>query len=177
MLRKNLQYVAISLKIRLIKRAPNVFPSYPQPPKMVPRPPGSYRPPLCETSPNKRSRVVSVREHGISFGAISRMEDLKETTCRSIVSRSPFQTSSFSRIRSGRPGKLSLRDERHILRVIATNPKITAAQLVVQAVPHVKKKTVYRFLKKSGIQKWRCRKRPLLTDERAAARLGMGPQA
>lgn len=143
---------------------------------MVPRPPGTPRPPLCETSPNKRSRIVGARDHGISFGAISRLEDLKETTCRSIVARSPYQTSSISRPRHGRPGKITPRDERHIFRVIATNPKITAAQLVIQAVPHVKKKTVYRFLKKSGIQKWRCRKRPLLNDERAAARLAWALQ-
>ena len=60
---------------------------------------------------------------------------------------------------------------RQLLRAIAVNPKITVAQLRVEVAPELSMKTIYRYLKKSGIQKWRCKKRPLLDDERAAARL------
>jgi hypothetical protein len=38
-------------------------------------------------------------------------------------------------------------------------------------MPNVSKNTITRYLQKSGIQKWRCRKRPLLNDTKAAARL------
>jgi transposase len=127
--------------------------------------------PLQECSPNKRSRVVSARDHVIKWPIISRMENLSESTCRSIVKRAPQQTSCITQPRSGRPVELTERHHRKIWRALAINPKITAANLVRECDLPVKKKTVYRYLKKSGIQKWRCRKRPLLTPERAAARL------
>jgi len=57
------------------------------------------------------------------------------------------------------------------MRFIGTKPKVTTVDLVAECAPHVLKTTIYWYLKKSGIQKWRCRKRPLLTEERAAARL------
>jgi hypothetical protein len=63
------------------------------------------------------------------------------------------------------------RDGRAIFRRISLKPKITAAQLVATTVLNVKKKTVYRFLKKSGIQKWRATKRPIVDDEKAVKRL------
>lgn len=135
------------------------------------RPPGTPRPPLCETSPNKRSRVVSARDHDIKYNTIADKENLKSATCRWIFKNAWNQVSCITRSRSGRPSLLTKRDQRHIFQTIVVQSKITAAQLVQICCSHVKKKTVYRFLKKSGIQKWRCKKRPLLNDERAAARL------
>jgi len=135
------------------------------------RPPGTPRAPLQECSPNKRSRVVAARDHGIKWGVIGRMEELSEKTCQSIAKRALFQTSCISRPRSGRPISIDERQGRRIFRTIATNPKITAKELVVECGLDVTQKTVYRFLKKSGVQKWRCRKRPLLDDGKAAARL------
>ena len=38
--------------------------------------------------------------------------------------------------------------------------------------PHVSVRTVKRVLAKEGIKKWRAKKRPKLTEEQAAARLG-----
>lgn len=135
------------------------------------RPPGTLRPPLAETSPNKRSRICGSRDSGTKVKVIARAEQLSEKTVRGILERAPNQVSCISNPRSGRPRKLNPHDERIIFRAIVINPKITASQLVAQNVPHVTKKTVYRFLKKSGIQKWRCRERPFLTEEHAAKRL------
>jgi hypothetical protein len=135
------------------------------------RQPRTPRQPLGETSPNTRSRVVSARDHGIKFTAISHMENLLDSTCRGIYKNASHQTSYITPSRPGRPPLLTIGDQRLIRRAIVAKPKITAAQLVANYCPHVKKKTVYQYLKKSGIQKWRCRQRPFLTEEHAAKRL------
>lgn len=139
---------------------------------MTPRPPGTPRPgPGCEYSPHKRARIVSARESGMKYKDIALREGVKEATCRKIFSRAPKQTSCVTRPRKGRPQLISDRDARRIFRTIFVQPKITAAQLRVSAVPHASKRTIYRFLKKSGIQKWRCKRRPLLTQAIANLRL------
>lgn len=135
------------------------------------RPPATPRPPLCEVSPNTRSRIVSARVHGIDFMTIAEHENLTPSTCRRIRYNASKQTSCISRPRSGRPRVLDARDQRRLFRTIANNPKITTARLRTEVAPQVSAKTIARFLKQSGIQKWRCRKRPLLDDVRAAARL------
>jgi hypothetical protein len=163
-----MQYVAISLCDSRNKACFYVF-LLPSPPTM--RQPGTPRQPLGEVSPNTRSRVVSARDHGIKFTAIGRMENLLDSTCRGIYKNASHQTSCITPSRPGRPPLLTIGDQRLIRRAIVAKPKITAAQLVVNCCPHVKKKTVYRYLKKSGIQKWRCRQRPFLTEEHAAKRL------
>ena len=112
---------------------------------------GTPRPPLCETSPNKRSRVCGSRDSGTKVGVIAQAEQLTDSTVRKILKRAQNQVSYCSRPWSSRPTKLTPYDERVIFRALLVNSKITAAQLVRENVPHVTKKTVYRFLKKSGI--------------------------
>lgn len=137
----------------------------------MPQPPRTPRTPLAELSPNTRSRVVAARDYGNRFVDIATKENLNPATCRSIFRNAQHQQSCKSQARSGRPTLLSPRDQRRIFRAIATDPKITAAQLRVECGLEASKKTIYRFLKKSGIQKWRCKKRPLLDNEKAATRL------
>ena len=145
------------------------FAFYPQPSSLatMPRAPGTPRPPLGEVSPGRRNGIVGARSHGVPYPAIGGKENLDPSTCRRIVKNASHQTDCITTPQPGRPSLLSLRDQRHIFKLIAINPKITAAQLVVTTVLYINKKTVYRFLKKSGIQKWRCKKKPLLTEERA----------
>jgi len=133
--------------------------------------PGAQRQPLGEVSPNQRSRVVSARDHGIRYPVIARMEQLNSQTCRSIVANAPHQVSCITPKRNGAPALLTEGDIRLIRRAITINPKITAQQLKVSCADHVSKKTIYRYLKKSGIQKWRAKQRPLLTPEHAAMRM------
>lgn len=121
------------------------------PPSM--KAPGAPRKPLGEVSPNQRSRVVGARDHGIPFPVIARMERLVDSTCRSIVRNAPHQVSCLTPTRSGAPSVLTPGDHRLIRRAIVINPKITAQQLFVSCTPHSSKKTIYRYLKKSGIQK------------------------
>ena len=133
--------------------------------------PGAPRKPLGEVSPNQRSRVVGSRDHGIPFPVITRMESLTDTTCRSIVKNASHQVSCITPTRSGAPSVLTPGDHRLIRRAIVINPKITAQQLFISCAPHSSKKTIYRYLKKSGIQKWRAKQRPFLTAEHALLRM------
>jgi hypothetical protein len=135
------------------------------------KPPGAPRQPLGEVSPNQRSRVVGARDHGIKYPVIARMENLLDSTCRSIVRNAPHQVSCITPTRSGAPSVLTPGDHRLIRRAIVINPKITAQQLFISCAPHSSKKTIYRYLKKSGIQKWRARQRPFLTAEHALLRM------
>jgi len=135
------------------------------------RPPGTPRQPLGEVSPNQRSRVVSARDHGIKIGAISRLEGLGDSTCRKIYKNASHQVSCITPSRTGAPSVLTPGDHRLIRRAIVINPKITAQQLFISCAPHSSKKTIYRYLKKSGIQKWRAKQRPFLTVEHALLRM------
>jgi hypothetical protein len=134
----------------------------------MPQQPHTPRTPLAELSPNTRSRVVSARDYGNRFSEIAKREGLNPATCRSIFRNAPKQDSCKSRPRSGRPRIIDPRDGRRLFRAIAINPKITAKQLRVETLPEMSDKTIYRFLKDSGLQKWRCKKRPLLDDNKAA---------
>jgi hypothetical protein len=109
---------------------------------------GTPRPPLGEISFNKRSRICGARDAGIKFAVIA----------RAIYKNAENQVSCHSRKRTGRSTLVTDRDQRAIFRELA------------QVVPHLSEKTIYRFLKKSGIQKW-YRQRPLLTVEYAEKRL------
>ena len=119
----------------------------------MPRTPGSIRLPLAELSPGNRNRIIGARAHGIPFATIAGQENCSPSTAYSTVRNALFRAGQYSRPRGRPPTKLSERDKRRIYRTIDQSPKITAAELIATVVPHVTKKTVYRFLKKSGIQK------------------------
>jgi hypothetical protein len=157
--------VRFSLKLR-------IFPSAEDHPfhKEMGKAPGAPRQPLGEVSRNTRSRVVAGRDRGHKWTYIGAQEGLGESICRQISKNAQHQTSCITQPKGRKPLLLSERDGRAIFRRIALESKITAAQLVATTAPHVKKKTIYR-LKKSGFQKWRATKRPLLDDEKEAKRL------
>jgi len=54
------------------------------------RPLGTPRQPLREVSPNTRSRVISARDYSIKFKAISRLENLDDSTCRKIYKNASY---------------------------------------------------------------------------------------
>jgi hypothetical protein len=71
---------------------------FPQPPHenaMPPRP-HSPRKPLCEVSPNSRSRVVSAHDYRVRFRDIAKGKDLLYSTCRSIVKNASRQASCIT---------------------------------------------------------------------------------
>jgi hypothetical protein len=115
------------------------------------RTPGTPHQPLGEDSPNTRSRVIGARDYGIKFRAISHMEQLGDSTYQKIYKNTSHQMSCITPSCPGAPSVLTVGDHRLIRRAIVINPKITAQQLFISCAPHASKKTVYRYLKKSGI--------------------------
>jgi transposase len=93
----------------------------------------------------------------------------KSSTIR-IVQNALVRHTGDSKPRSGRPKKLSIRDERYILRIVRRDPKITYKNLAEKAGVSVSHDTLYRLLKEEGITNWICKKRPLLTPEVAGKR-------
>ena len=63
---------------------------FPLPTTIMARPAGTPRQPLEEVSPNTRSRVVGARDHGIKFTAIARLEELTDSTCRTIFKNASY---------------------------------------------------------------------------------------
>jgi hypothetical protein len=92
----------------------------------MPRAANTPHRPLAEVSPNTPSRVVGSRGHGIKFGAISRLENLTDATCRSMFKNASHQTSCVTPARPGRPTILTEGDKHLISREIVLRPKITA---------------------------------------------------
>lgn len=121
----------------------------------MPPPPRTPRTPLCEVSPNSRSRVVSAREYGARWCTISEKENLSHSTCRSIFKYTSEQASCKSRPCNGRSPVITPRDGRALFRAIANNPKITAAKLRVEVIP--------RYLKNQACRSGDARRDPFWT--------------
>ena len=86
---------------------------------------------LGEISSNQRSRIVSARDYGIKVPAIARMENLIESTCRTIFQNASYQTLYITPTRTDTSSVLTPGDHRLIRRAIIVNPKITAQQLFI----------------------------------------------
>ena len=138
------------------------------------------RTPLSSISGNRRrhSEYTSY-QRGLIGGAVAagvtphRMKDLfgiPITTTKTITKNVLARHNGDNKPRSGRPKKLSIRDERHILRIIHRDPKITYKNLIAKSGVDVSHDTIYRMLKEQGITNWIAKKRPLLTPENAGLR-------
>ena len=95
---------------------------------------------------------------------------MPESSTRYILLTSSSHNHNTSTKRTGRPKSLSIRDERHILRIVRRTPKITYKNLIEKAGLDCSHDTIYRLLKEEGITNWLAKKRPLLTPEHAALR-------
>jgi len=70
---------------------------------------------------------------------------------RTIVENVLVRHNDESKLRSRRPKKLSIRDERHILRIVRRDLKITYKNLAKKTNVSVSHDTLYRLLKEEGI--------------------------
>ena len=95
---------------------------------------------ICEAV---ASRITSYR--------IQKNYGVPEFFIKSIVSNALIRHNPDFKPRSERPRKLTIRDERHILRIIRRDLKITYKNLIVEAGVHVNHDIIYRMLKEEGI--------------------------
>ena len=109
---------------------------------------------------------------GMSYGAISQQVGLARSTVQYTIKRAPSRRESRSNPRSGRPQVLSPRLKRLITRTYERNPKMSYAELIEETCPGTHRNTVLKYVKTTNVHKWRCLKRPLLTQADADRRLG-----
>ena len=138
------------------------------------------RTPLSSISSNRRHNTqYSSYQKGLIIGAVAagytssrirRECGVPESSTRYILLTSSSHDHNTSTKRIGRPKRLSIRDERHILRIVRRTPKITYKDLIVKAGLDCSHDTIYRLLKEKNITNWLAKKRPLLTPEHAALR-------
>lgn len=111
-----------------------------------------------------------MRNAGKTFGQIHAETGVPISTIKSTVKMASKRDNGKSLTRSGRPTKVSLRLERHIVRIINDTLKIPYRTLLRQNRLSISRTTIYRILKKHNVIKWRCKKRPFLTRKTAAIR-------
>jgi transposase len=127
--------------------------------------------PNKELSPYQRAIIIGRAQAGQKPSQIGKELNIPRDTVKYTLQKDPIRNEAQSIPRSGRPRKLSLRDERAILRILRKNPKITWRELLKESNLNVSKSTYYRMLKRHNIKKWLAAKRPKLTDIHAEKRL------
>ena len=131
----------------------------------------NIRAPNSELSPYIRGKIIGLADAGISQYQIASRFDLSRATIQSTLRRDLSQQDGKSSKRSGRPSIVTPQTRRLILRNVRKDPKISKKELHSYIGTNLSMQTMHRILKTEGITKWRAKKRPILTEEHAAARL------
>lgn len=141
------------------------------PPQRKPLTPiNPQRLPNHRLTPYQRGKIDAQREAGLSLGAIAALQKLPRSTIQYSLEKAPLRQNGESLPSSGRPRSYTDRDERSLLRIIRTQPKLTYEEVKRQACIDFSKDTIRRILKEYGIANWRSARRPFLTQVHADAR-------
>ena len=139
------------------------------------------RTPLSLISRNiKRGRNLTLYKRGLIAGAQKGGESPAEiamdtktnvSTVRYTLKLDSQRIQGVDLTRASRGKSYTKADERHILRIVRAEPKLTYAQVILATGVTCKARTVKRILKSNGITNWRAKRRPELTAAHAAKRL------
>ena len=129
------------------------------------------RPHKSELTPYERGMIVGAQALSHTSAEIGKALNFTKSTVQTTIQRQSGRNNGLSKSRSGRPKVLSDRDRRYIIRHARANPRLTYAQLQLEAVVTCSKDTIYRALRLYGLTNWLDKKRPLLTPEAAYKRL------
>jgi transposase len=124
-----------------------------------------------ELSPYVRGKIVGMAEKGGSVSEIQARFQVSRQAVRGSISKDPQRPEGESALRSGRPRIYTIRDERMMLRNLRLYPKSTFEERRRETGLEMSNTTIKRLAQKSGLQHWRAKKRPELTEEHAAERL------
>lgn len=124
-----------------------------------------------QLTPSTRGNIFGRRIEGATYEAIGTELNVPATTVRHSFIRSSLRNTHYRKKGSGRRKLISGRTEKLLLRIVRIHPKWTYARVIRELGVPVSHDTIYRVLKKNGITKWKAKKRPLLTEAAAAARL------
>ena len=132
------------------------------------------RPPLSTTaeySPHKRTRITVGYQLGLTPRALFAKENVSPRSVYGIAKRYEYQASGRSLPRSGRPRKLTTRDIRLLLRIIDIDPFVTSEELRISTGLSCSTRTIRRKLVRRGIQHYRARRRPKISEANTVKRL------
>ena len=119
----------------------------------------------------KRAQMIQMRDCGYTYKRIAQSFGYSHSTVFSTI-KAHRDSNGRTMPRSGAPNVLSDQDKRHVLRNLHREPKITYKRLIDESgLPPNKRRTVRRWLHSIGVDKWRSKRRPLLSEENAAQRL------
>ena len=138
---------------------------------MAPSTPRKPKTPRKHVTPRQRKRIYTLMKSGMTSRDVAKLEGVKPSTCRGIVTRFKNQDDGVTRTRTGRPPVLSAQSKRAILRALAKDPFIAVADIQKNHASDVSLSTLRRFLSKEGIMHVQSARRPLLTEQVAENRL------
>jgi len=124
-----------------------------------------------ELSPYERGFIAGQVAAGASKTSIASSLSCHRNTIDYTLQKSTSRENGESLPRSGQPKSYTERDERSILRIIRTNPKITLKKLKEEVEGDFSRWTLARIFDKYNIKKWMAAKRLMLKKEHAKLRL------
>lgn len=123
-------------------------------------------------------RGVAVQEYqcGVCFGLHLAGQSLREIEQRTGIPKSTVadilqNPQPLTQFNTGRPKKLSIRCERHIIRTVKQNPRVTYQKVREICDTDASDDTIRRLLSTHRMKRWIAKKRPRLTKEHAKKRL------
>lgn len=99
----------------------------------------------------QRGVIAGVVGHGATPHRINKLYKIPISSIKTIVSNALIRHNDNSKLRSGRSRKLTVRDGRHILKIVRQNPKITYKALAKKFEMSVSHNTLYRLLKEKDV--------------------------
>jgi transposase len=126
----------------------------------------------AELTPQARTAIIAKLEAGCTHKELAQEFGCSRRTIRNTFNRWKNHNTTQSLPRKGRPEKLNRVEKRALIRAVRSDPKIEYELLQKTThTTHVHRSTIYEVLKKKGLTKHRCMRRPKLTRARALLRL------
>lgn len=133
-----------------------------------------------ETTESERKIILELHKKSKSYAEIAEIVKRSRFTVASIVRRYKGSSDVTSFPRTGRPRKLTAREETNIIRKIKKNPKTTSTELAAECLEELGKeihpKTVRRTLQLAGYSSRIARKKPLISKVNKTKRLNFAKE-
>jgi hypothetical protein len=124
-----------------------------------------------DITPYMRGKIVGAANNGALPAEIQVQFSVSRGAVRGSITQDTARPNGESAPRSGCPSVYTVRDERMMLRHLRLHPKSTFDERRRNTGLEMSNSTIKRIAQKNGLQHWRAKKRPELTEEHAAERL------
>jgi hypothetical protein len=124
-----------------------------------------------DLSPYLRGKLIGAANAGQSHTSIQAEYGVSRKALRGTIAQDYTRPEGLSAKKPGCPSTYSIRDERMMLRNLRLSPKSTFDERRKDTGLEMSNSTIKRVAQKHGLQHWRAKKRPELTQKHADARL------